>query len=175
MKKVLALLIVIMMVAGLCACAGGEGGSSDDDVIRIGYVNPTTGPLAGNGEGCEWAVKMISDYVDEHPIMVDGKEKRIEVIVYDSKSDQNTCTEMAQKLIEEDNIDLMIAIQTPNTVIPVAQVAERYGVPCIATQSPVDPLANSLDEFNWTYDFFYTLDEVYESQRALWTLSLIHI
>ena len=162
------------MAIGLCACAGGSSGSgdgaaSDGDTIKIGYVNPTTGALAGNGEGCEWAVKQITDYVKEHPITVDGKEKTIDVIVYDSKSDQNTCTEMAQKLIEEDNIDLMIAIQTPNTVIPVAQVAERYGVPCIATQSPVDPLANSLDEFNWTYDFFYTLDEVYESQRALWT------
>ncbi|MBR1535279.1 MAG: ABC transporter substrate-binding protein [Ruminococcus sp.] len=167
MKRILAILLAVMMIAGLCACAGGSG--SDADVIRIGYVNPTTGALAGNGEGCEWAVKQITDYVNEHPIKVDGKEKKIEVIVYDSKSDQNTCTEMAQKLIEEDNIDLMIAIQTPNTVIPVAQVAERYGVPCIATQSPVDPLAASLDEFNWTYDFFYTLDEVYESQRALWT------
>ncbi len=174
MKKLLSILLVAAMAIGLCACAGGSSGSgdgaaSDGDTIKIGYVNPTTGALAGNGEGCEWAVKQITDYVKEHPITVDGKEKTIDVIVYDSKSDQNTCTEMAQKLIEEDNIDLMIAIQTPNTVIPVAQVAERYGVPCIATQSPVDPLANSLDEFNWTYDFFYTLDEVYESQRALWT------
>ena len=174
MKKLLSILLVAAMAIGLCACAGGSSGSgdgaaSDGDTIKIGYVNPTTGALAGNGEGCEWAVKQITDYVKEHPITVDGKEKTIDVIVYDSKSDQNTCTEMAQKLIEEDNIDLMIAIQTPNTVIPVAQVAERYGVPCIANQSPVDPLANSLDEFNWTYDFFYTLDEVYESQRALWT------
>ena len=174
MKKLLSILLVAAMAIGLCACAGGSSGSgdgaaSDGDTIKIGYVNPTTGALAGNGEGCEWAVKQITDYVKEHPITVDGKEKTIDVIVYDSKSDQNTCTEMAQKLIEEDNIDLMIAIQTPNTVIPVAQVAERCGVPCIANQSPVDPLANSLDEFNWTYDFFYTLDEVYESQRALWT------
>lgn len=170
MKKVLAAILAAAIVIGLCSCAGeaGKENSSGADTIKIGYVNPTTGALAGNGEGCEWAVKQITDYVKEHPITVDGKEKTIDVKVYDSKSDQNTCTEMAQKLIEEDNIDLMIAIQTPNTVIPVAQVAERYGVPCIATQSPVDPLANSLDEFNWTYDFFYTLDEVYESQRALW-------
>ena len=170
MKRVLAillaLLLAVMAVAGLSACGGSSGG--DSDVIKIGYVNPTTGALAGNGEGCEWAVKQITDYVNEHPITVDGKEKKIEVIVYDSESDQNTCTEMAQKLIEEDNIDLMIAIQTPNTVIPVVQVAERYGIPCIATQAPVDPVSVSLDEFKWTYDFFYTLDDVYESQRALW-------
>ena len=171
MKKTVAILIVLSLLLGLCACGAAEEqtASGSSDTIRIGYVNPTTGPLAGNGEGCAWAVKQITDYVNEHPILVDGKEKTIEVIVYDSESDQNKCTELTQKLIEEDNIDLMIAIQTPNTVIPVAQVCERYGVPCIATQAPVDPVANSLDEFNWTYDFFYTLDEVYESQRALWT------
>lgn len=170
MKRLFSMLLVLCLLLSLCGCAGKAGGASKgSDTIRIGYVNPTTGPLAGNGEGCAWAVKQITDYVNEHPITVDGTQKTIEVIVYDSESDQNRCTELTQKLIEEDNIDLMIAIQTPNTVIPVAQVCERYGVPCIATQSPVDPLANSLDEFNWTYDFFYTLDEVYESQRALWT------
>lgn len=168
MKKILGLILAVSMLLGLCSCAANQGGS-DSDVIKIGYVNPTTGPLAGNGEGCAWAVKQITDYVKEHPITVDGKEKTIEVIVYDSESDQNKCTELTQKLIEEDNIDLMIAIQTPNTVIPVVQVCERYGIPCIATQAPVDPVSNALDEFHWTYDFFYTLDDVYESQRALWT------
>lgn len=158
-------LFAALTALGLSAC----GSSGGKETIKIGYVNPTTGALAGNGEGCDWVVAQMTEYVKEHPIKVDGKEKSIEVIVYDSASDQNTCSEMAQKLIEEDKVDLMIAIQTPNTVIPVAQVAERYGVPCIATQSPVDPLANSLDEFVWTTDAFYTLDQVYESQRALWT------
>lgn len=170
MKRIIAVALSLLLAAMcLTACGPGSGSSSSDNTIKIGYVNPTTGALAGNGEGCKWVVKQITDYVKKHPIKVDGVEKTIDVIVYDSASDQNTCSEMTQKLIEEDQIDLMIAIQTPNTVIPVAQVAERYGVPCIATQSPVDPLANSLDKFDWTYDFFYTLDEVYESQRALWT------
>ena len=164
-KKCILLFLLLTLLYGLSACSSDSTGS---DVLKIGYVNPTTGALAGNGEGCDWVVKQITDYVTKHPIQIDGKEKTIQVIVYDSASDQNTCTEMAQKLIEEDHIDLMVAIQTPNTVIPVAQVAERYQIPCIATQSPVDPLANSLDKFSWTYEAFYTFDDVYESQRALW-------
>ena len=160
--------LILAASFSLSGC-GSQGVGEASDTIKIGYVNPSTGPLAGNGEGCEWVVDQITDYVKEHPVSVDGKEKTLEVIVYDSASDQNTCSEMAQKLIEEDHVDLMIAIQTPNTVIPVAQMAERYEVPCIATQSPVDPLADSLEEFNWTCDAFYTLDQVYESQRALWT------
>ncbi|MCR5138414.1 MAG: ABC transporter substrate-binding protein [Oscillospiraceae bacterium] len=168
MKRFVAVMLIIVLALSLTAC-GTSASEKTSSVIKIGYVNPTTGALAGNGEGCAWVVKKITDYVAEHPITVDGQKKTIQVIVYDSASDQNTCSEMAQKLIEEDKIDLMIAIQTPNTVIPVAQVAERYGVPCIATQSPVDPLAESLEKFKWTCDAFYTLDQVYESQRALWT------
>lgn len=159
---------ILALLLMLSAC-GSTNKEPESSVIKIGYVNPTTGALAGNGEGCDWVVKQITDYVAAHPVTVDGKQKTIEVIVYDSASDQNTCSEMTQKLIEEDHVDLIIAIQTPNTVIPVAQIAERYGVPCIATQSPVDPLADSLDKFDWTFNAFYTLDQVYESQRALWT------
>ena len=174
MRRFLKLFISMMLAIPLAACSG-AGPDADtattSDVIKIGYVNPTTGALAGNGEGCQWVVDQIEDYVEAHPIMVDGSEKAVDVIVYDSASDQNTCSEMAQKLIEEDDVDLMIAIQTPNTVIPVAQVAERYGVPCIATQSPIDPLAQSLEDPKWVTDAFYTLDQVYESQRALWTVA----
>ena len=172
MKRFVALLLTVMIVLSLTACGNSQSeNEKQSDTIKIGYVNPTTGALAGNGEGCDWVVKQFTEFVNAHPITVDGKQKTFEIIVYDSASDQNTCSEMTQKLIEEDQVDLIIAIQTPNTVIPVAQVAERYGVPCIATQSPVDPLANSLDNFNWTYNAFYTLDQVYESQRALWTIA----
>ena len=132
MKKIMCLLCAYALISAgiLSGCSSALKGQKS--VIRIGYVNPTTGALAGNGEGCSWVVDQISAYLKEHPIEVSGKEMEMEIIVYDSASDQNTCSEMAQKLIEEDQIDLMIAIQTPNTVIPVVQVAERFGVPCIA-------------------------------------------
>ena len=153
-----------MLMLGACGTAG-------KDKIKIGYINPTTGPLAGNGEGCDWVVARMEEYLKNNPIKVNGKETECEIIVYDSESDANKCSELTQKLIEEDDVDMIIAIQTPNTVIPVCEVAERYGVPCIASQAPIDPVANSRDEYNWTYLSFYTLDDVYESQRALWTVA----
>ena len=167
-KRLIALVLVLALALSSVGC-GANSGSSKKDTIKIGYINPTTGPLAGNGEGCDWAVKQITDYVKENPITVDGKQMDFEVIVYDSESDANKCSELTQKLIEEDEVDMIIAIQTPNTVIPVVDVAERYEVPGIASQAPIDPVANSREEFNWTYLSFYTLDDVYESQRALWT------
>ena len=171
LKKVTAAVLAAGMVLGLGACGSAGGNAASKDTIRIGYVNPTTGPLAGNGEGCDWVVKQITDYVEQNPITINGKQMNFEVIVYDSESDANKCSELTQKLIEEDQVDMIIAIQTPNTVIPVAEVAERYEIPCIASQAPIDPVAHSRETFNWTYLSFYTLDDVYESQRAMWAVA----
>ena len=66
----------------------------------------------------------------------------------------------------------MIAIQTPETVIPVAQVAERYGVPCVAIQAPVNPVAANVaggDKTEWVFEAFWTIEKVYEAHKALWT------
>ena len=177
---VIAAILVIAMLAA-CSGGGGQGGGGQEGggeggggqaggVIKIGYVNPTTGPLAGNGEGCDWVVKQMETYVNETlgGIEVDGTKKNIKVIVYDSASDQATCAEMADKLCVEDEVDLIIAIQTPETVIPVEAKAEQYGIPCVGIQAPVNPCAFVSDEHNWTVHAFWTIEKVYEQHKALW-------
>lgn len=181
-KRILAACLTVALGVGLLAgCGDSAGGgsaanekkASSGDVIKIGYVNPTTGALAGNGEGCQWVVDQITEYVDSiGGIEVDGEKKGVEVIVYDSESDSAKCSELAQKLIEEDDVDLMVAIQTPETVIPVASTAERYGVPCVAIQAPVDPVAGNVaggTETEWVFHAFWTIEKVYECHKALWT------
>jgi len=177
---VIAALLVMAMLAG-CGGQGGQGGQggeggeggkggSTGSVIKIGYVNPTTGALAGNGEGCDWVVKQMETYVNETlgGIEVDGEKKNIDVIVYDSASDQATCAEMADKLCVEDEVDLIVAIQTPETVIPVEAKAEQYGIPCVGIQAPVNPCAFASDDHQWTVHAFWTIEKVYEQHKALW-------
>lgn len=167
--KILALVLALCLAGTLLAACGGKKGGSD--VIKIGYVNPTTGALAGNGEGCEWVVKQIESYVNDElgGIEVDGAKKQIKVIVYDSQSDQQTAADMASKLCVEDNVDVIIAIQTPETAIPVETQAEINGVPCIGIQAPVDPCAMASDTHDWTVHAFWTIDNIYEAHKALWT------
>ncbi len=182
-KRVAALLLACLFAVTLLAgCGGSEpvpagSGSSSDPApaaggtIKIGYVNPSTGALAGNGEGCDWVVKQIENYVNNElgGIDVDGAKKNIKVIVYDSTSDQQTAADMAQKLCVEDEVDLIIAIQTPETAIPVEAQAEINEVPCIGIQAPVDPCAMASDTHDWTVHAFWTIDNIYEAHKALWT------
>lgn len=170
MKKILALVLALLLCVGLLAGCGGSG-SKEGGVIKIGYVNPYTGSLAGNGEGCDWVINEIETYVNTTlgGIDIGGAKYTIDVIAYDSKSDTNTCTEMAAKLCDEDDVDMIIAIQTPETVIPVMNTAEAYGVPCIAIQAPVNPVAGNLSGTGeWTAHAFWTIEKVYEQYKALW-------
>lgn len=193
MKRIFATGLVVALGVSLLAGCGGDSNSSSSgggsaaeesssksskssgDTIKIGYVNPTTGSLAGNGEGAEWVAQQVTDYVDSiGGITVDGEQKGIEVVMYDSESDSAKCSELAQKLIEEDDVDIMVAIQTPETVIPVASTAERYGVPCIAIQAPVDPVSANVaggTQTEWVFEAFWTIDKVYECHRALWEMA----
>ena len=169
MKKIIALVLALVLCVGLLA---GCGGPKEGGVIKIGYVNPTTGALAGNGEGVNWLVAEIENYVNNTlgGIEVDGTKKTIDVIVYDSGSDSAKCGELAAKLCDEDEVDMIIAIQTPETVIPVVNTAENYDVPCIAIQAPVNPVAGNLAvaEGEWTVHAFWTIEKVYEQYKALW-------
>ena len=193
--KIVSLLLALAMVFTLAACGGGDSGGSAGSgtssgggasepaggstptgdapsVIKIGIVNPTTGPLAGFGEGCPWVENLLVDYVNNElggiSFEAYGDVKiPIEVVIYDSESDTTTCSEMAQKLVEEDKVDMLIARHTPETVNPVSQVAERYGVPCVGIDAPVDAwLAEG--PYEWTYHAFWTLDMMYEQYSSMW-------
>jgi len=178
-KGILALVLSLIMVVGiLAACgdkkasgSGADAGGATGNPIKIGYVNPSTGALAGNGEGCEWVVAQIESYVNDlmGGIEVDGETRPIKVIVYDSTSDQQTAADMASKLCVEDEVDLIVAIQTPETAIPVEAQAEINEVPCIGIQAPVDPCAMASDVHDWTVHAFWTIDNIYEAHKALWT------
>lgn len=168
-SRIAALLLVFALIVTLFAACSGTT-ASGNKTIKIGIVNPTTGKLAGFGEGTPWTENQIVDYVNKTlgGIEVDGKKLPIEIIVYDSTSDTTVCANMAQKLCEQDKVDLIIARHTPETVNPVATIAERYGVPCIGIDGPVDAVSHA-GPFTKTYHAFWTLDEMYDNYKAMWT------
>ena len=137
--------------------------------VKIGYVNPITGALSGNGEGYDWVIDQMYEYTRRYPILMHGRPADLEIIVYDSESNPEICREMAERLVLYDKVDMLVATQTPENVIPIVKVAEEYGVPCVAMQAPVDPVAAALDHFEWTFHAFWTIDTIYECYRSLWT------
>jgi len=145
---------------------------ADTPTLKIGHVSPRTGPLAGFAEADDHILagigKMFSKGIDNN-----GKSWAIEIISKDSQSNPNRAAEVAAELILKDEVDIIVAASTPDTVNPVSDQAEANGTPCITTDCPWQPYffgRNGKPDagFENTYHFFWGLEDVIGAFLSLW-------
>lgn len=140
--------------------------------LKIGYVSPATGPLAGFAEADQYIMDTIAKAL-AGGIENNGKTWNIEVLYRDSQSNPNRAAEVASQLILEDEVDILCGAATPDTTNPVADQAELNGTPCITTDCPWQPYffgrgGDPAKGFEWTYHFFWGLEDVIANFTALW-------
>jgi branched-chain amino acid transport system substrate-binding protein len=146
--------------------------SNKNKVFKIGYVSPQTGPLAIFAEPDEFTLKQVRESLKDG-ITINGNTYAVEIIYKDSQSNSNRASEVASELILKDKVDIVIAASTPATTNPVADQCELNGVPCITTDTPWQPHffgrgADPKVGFEWTYHFFWGLEDIIGSYTNLW-------
>src|SRR4051812_7731281 len=171
----------VIQTAGAAAAAGAAGligfnplafGQSAR-AIKIGYVSPQTGPLAPFGEADKFVIEGVRQAMKDG-ITVAGKKHPVEIIVKDSQSNPNRAGEVAGDLILKDKINLMLVASTPETTNPVSDQCELNEVPCISSVAPWQPwffTRGGVPDrgFNWTYHFFWGLEDVIAVFTNLWS------
>ena len=140
--------------------------------IRVGHVSPRTGPLAGFAEADDFVLEGIQAALSGG-VENNGKSYNIEIISKDSQSNPNRAAEVAADLILGDEVDIMVAASTPDTTNPVSDQAEINEVPCITTDCPWQPYffgrnGNPAEGFDFTYHFFWGLEDVVGNFLDLW-------
>ena len=139
--------------------------------IKIGFVTPATGPLSLFGETDGFAVAQIEALLADG-LDVGGQKYDVEILKRDAQSDPNKAAERVGDLILNDGIHLMIPASTTDVINPVADQAELNEVPCISTASPwqafVMPRGGAEKPFNWTYHFFWGLEDALGTFVGLW-------
>ena len=148
--------------------------SAQANVFRIGLVSPTTGPLAGFGEAQDWIIAGLQNAIGG--ITNNGAPVTIEIIAKDSQSNPNRAAEVAQELILNDGVNMIITKDTPDTTNPVADQCELNEIPCISTNAPWQPYffgrgGNPETGFNYTYHFFWGLEDIIANFTAIWDQS----
>ncbi len=143
-----------------------------DDVIRVGYVNALTGPLAGFGEADSFILGEVRKLIG-NGIQSGGKTWKVEIIAKDSQSNPNRAAEVAQELIQSNKVDLLLATSAPETTNPVADQAEANETPCVTTNCPWQPYffgrnGDPAKGFKYTYHFFWGLEDVIAAFLAMW-------
>ena len=164
----------------LTACSSGSKGStaaSSTSTITLGYVAPFTGSLSGFAS----ADRFVIDTIRNSPgyatgFRVGGKTYPVNIIVTDSQSDPNRASELARQLILNRNADMLLTSSTPETVNPVAVVAQTEGVPCAATNDPWESWyaglggnpAQPTTTFQYCTLFFLGLKDLNDCFVAMW-------
>ena len=111
------------------------GGSTQP--IVIGFIHPLTGPLGEFGTSDNWIVSTIQATSQfKNGIKVGGTTYPVTIKSYDTQSDPTKAGQLASQAILTDKVDLILTSSTPETVNPVATVAEKLGTPTICGNVP---------------------------------------
>lgn len=138
--------------------------------VRMGYVTPATGPLGLFGETDGYTVQKIREALGGTFQSANGDTYEIEILERDSQSSPNKSAEIAGDLILNDEVHLIVPASTTDTILPVMEQAELYEMPCISAGAPWQAviLPRGGGEFDWTYHFFWGLDEALNTYVGLW-------
>lgn len=152
--------------------AGTSGGAATGREIKIGYVSPQTGPLAGFGEADSFVLEGVKKGFAAG-VAVAGVTHPVTILVKDSQSDPNRAAEVAGDLLLSDKVDLMLVASTPETTNPVSDQCEANGVPCVSTVAPWQPWffgrkGDPAQGFEWTYHFFWGLEDIIAVFLDMW-------
>ena len=134
---------------GVSILAAGQAAAKvEGDTVYLGAAVSLTGKYTTAGEhtrrGYDLAVKAIND---AGGITVDGKAYRLEVIYYDDESTPARGAQLAERLINQDDVDYMLGPYSSGLTKAIAPVTEKHGVPMVeangASLQPVRPTTTS--------------------------------
>lgn len=168
-------------------CAGGAFGlslmvpsslfaqSAGSSVLRIGFISPRTGPLAGFGEADGYVLELARKALT-NGVTIGGRKYAIEIIDRDTQSDPSRASQLAKALINNDKVDLVLVTSAPETVNPVSDACEAAGVPCLSTIMPWEAWyfgrgakPGEPSPFKWSFHFAFGVKEFLDCYVSQWS------
>jgi branched-chain amino acid transport system substrate-binding protein len=142
--------------------------------IKIGFVSPITGPASGFGEPDSYAIGLAKNAF-KNGLTVGGTNYSVEIVSRDGQSTPSVGASVAQDLIQNQKVDLMLATSTPETVNPVSDACEAAGVPCISTVVPWEAWylgrgakPGQPSPFKYTFHFCFGVEQFFNAYTHLW-------
>lgn len=145
--------IAAMMVI-LAGCGNADTANNDEETIKIGSMFELTGAAAAYGTSMNNAVHMAVDEINEAG-GIDGKQ--VEIVEYDTKTDETEATSITTRLGTRDNVAAIIGPATTGSMqaaIPSANAAEVPIMSPTATDDGVLTAADgSVHPYAWRTSF----------------------
>ena len=105
--------------------------AAPEAVVKIGCVNPLTGPQAHLGKDNDNGVRLALDETNAKGLVLDGKKIKFEVVSEDDQADPKTGTVVAQKLVDSKVVGVIGHLNS-GTTIPASKIYNDAGIPQIS-------------------------------------------
>jgi branched-chain amino acid transport system substrate-binding protein len=180
-------------VASLAGCTGGAGGGSD--AVTVGAIYPLSGNVGEIGKRIQRIVnsaaeEIVNSETDLSPLVLAEGEGlpnlgvEVEVTWADHRGDPGQGRSEAERMIQEENVDMIYGCFHSSVSKTVSQVAAREGIPHVTGESSSPALTERGLDWFWrtgphdriyTRNMFEFFDGLNERRDAgLETVAIIH-
>ncbi|MEF8818905.1 MAG: ABC transporter substrate-binding protein [Haloferacaceae archaeon] len=176
------------------------GGTSTDaaggmDTFSVGAVYPFSGAVAETGQNIRSFLQsavddVINSSADLGPLVMSGEEglpnlgATVEITFADHRSDPAQGRAEAERLVQQENVDLLVGAYNSSVTSTVSQVAEREQIPHVNFESSSPDLTERGLNWFWRtgpsdqtytqnmFDFFTGLND--QTDAGIETVAIIH-
>jgi branched-chain amino acid transport system substrate-binding protein len=121
-----------MAVVAVTLLAGAGGPAGAQEPIKIGVIQPLSGPVAASGNFVALGTKIGADWVNEKGGVLGRK---IQLVIEDNKSDPKEAVTAAEKLIVRDKVPAIVGAWGSSMTLAAMPVIAKYGVPLLVETS----------------------------------------
>jgi len=114
---------------GLAGCTG-DNGNGGSDPLRVGISLSLSGDYSSPATQMRNGYELWAQQVNANG-GIDGHE--VELQIYDDESSSSRASQLAQRLIEQDDVDVIFGPYATGLSLAMAQVAEEHEVPILVT------------------------------------------
>jgi len=118
-------------LAGICFLLGMQHALAAEP-IRIGVTASLTGAYAAPGSSLLEGLRMWAYDVNSRGALLGRK---VEIVSYDDQSDPVTSARLYERLISEDQVDLLIGPYASDVTLEASSVAERHNFPMVSASA----------------------------------------
>jgi branched-chain amino acid transport system substrate-binding protein len=145
-----AMLAALAMVLAACSQEGGPtAGESDEGPIKIGLLQPLSGPVSAAGIGVRDGAEIALDEINENG-GINGRE--LQLVIEDDQNDPAVCTNTATKVITRDQVVGIIGGWGSSCTLAIIPVIRRQEVPLLVETSSSFTITDPNESGNeWTF------------------------
>lgn len=169
-------LLAVLLVVG--------PGQAADKVVKIGNIEPLSGPSASVGVQGKQAREMAVEEINAAGGIKSLGGAKLELIYADSKSDPTVGMTEAERLINTEKVHILTGCWNSAVTYPTTQVAEKAGIPFVVPVSVRDTITErgfkyvfrvAAKDSWWVRDQFRFLDDMQKEFKTNFkTMALVY-